>query len=291
VIGQGEPSQSGWSDPEREVMALTDRLYDGLRAEGRRRPSRGAVRSAARELGKRIEVVYGHEEDGCSWRRACRTAANELGPEAHGALATLAVAGSDMSRGLAEAERRRAAGRAERRAMDRLFGQVRALRREGVRREDTAEALYCSDPAVVLDCLEGYRPFGAALLSRHAGEDHVEDAGELARAIVLGASPVARVRELRPEVAAMRRRVEVGEFSEQEAVAELRARTSRGRERRTSGKPAEERTQLPAPSRREPERVWEFPGIGELAEAMPPMLPAGAEPAGAQPAATEGRAA
>ncbi len=34
MIGQGEPSQSGWSEAEREVMALTDRLYEGLRAGG-----------------------------------------------------------------------------------------------------------------------------------------------------------------------------------------------------------------------------------------------------------------
>jgi hypothetical protein len=288
VIGQG---QSGWSEAEREVMALTDHLYEEFRAEGRRRPGRSAVRAAARELGDRIETVYGHERAGHSWRRSCRAAANELGHDAFAALATLAVAGSDMARGIAEAERRRSAERAERRAMDRLFGVVRALRREGVSRADAAEALYRLDPAVVLGCLDGERPFGAALLGRYADEDEVDDAGEVARAIVLAASPVARVRELRPEVAAMRRSVEVGEFSEAEAIAELRARASHGRERRTSAKPAEERTQLPAPSRREPERVWEFPGIGELAEAMPPMLPAGAEPAGAQPAATEGRAA
>jgi hypothetical protein len=281
VSGQG---RSGWSEAEREVMALTDHLYEELVAEGRRRPGRSAVRAAARELGDRIETVYGHERDGRSWRRACRAAANELGPEAYRALATLAVAGSDMSRGIAEAERRRAAERAERRVIDRLFGEVRALRREGVSRADTAEALYRSDPDVLLECLEGERPFGAALLSRHPAEV-VEDAGEVARAIVLAASPVPRVRELRPEVAALRRRVEVGEFSEEEAIAELRARALRGRERRTSAKPAEERTQLPAPSRMEPERVWEFPGIGELAEAMPPMLPAGTPPAAATEAA------
>jgi hypothetical protein len=73
----------------------------------------------------------------------------------------------------------------------------------------------------------------------------------------------------------MRRRVEVGEFSEAEAIAELRARASRGSRRRTSAKPAEERTQLPVPSRREPERVWEFASFEDLAEAMRPMLPAG----------------
>jgi hypothetical protein len=60
-----------------------------------------------------------------------------------------------MARGIAEAERRRGAERAERWAMDRLFGQVRALRREGISRADTAEALYRSDPDVVLACLEG----------------------------------------------------------------------------------------------------------------------------------------
>ncbi len=76
-----------------------------------------------------------------------------------------------MARGIAEAERRRSAERAERRALDRLFGQVRALRREGVSRADTAEALYRSDPGVVLDCLEGERSFGAALLSRHLAEE------------------------------------------------------------------------------------------------------------------------
>jgi hypothetical protein len=127
---------------------------------------------------------------------------------------------------------------------------------------------------VVLECLEGERPFGAALLSRHLAHE-LDDAGELARAIVLAASPVPRVRELRPEVAARRRRVEVGEFSECEAIAELRARASRGSGRRTSAKPAEERTQLPAPSRMEPERVWEFPLIQEVVDAMPPLLPSG----------------
>lgn len=101
----------------------------------------------------------------------------------------------------------------------------------------------------------------------------------------MAASPVPRVRELRPEVAAIRRRVAVGEFSEKEAIAELRARALRGRERGTSAKPAEERTQLPVPTRASPERVWEFPGIGELTEAMPPMLPAGTAPAAATEAA------
>jgi hypothetical protein len=278
-------SQSGWSEPEREVMTLTDQLYDGLRAEGRRRPTRGAVRSAARELGERIEVVYRQEEEGRSWRRACRAAANELGQDAHGALATLAVAGSDMARGIAEAEGRRAAERAERRTMDRLFAEVRALRREGVSRADTAEALYRSDPAEVLECLEGERPFGAALLGRYAAEDVVDDAADVARAIVLAASPVVRVRGLRPEVAALRRRVEAGEFSEAEAVAELRARASQVRRPTRSASAAEEGTQLPAPSQTEPERVWRFPGIGELVEAMPPMLPAGTPPAAAGEAA------
>jgi hypothetical protein len=282
VIGQERGrwgSQSGWSDPEREVMALTDLLYEGLRAEGRRRPARSAVRCAARELGSRIEAVYRHESDGRSWRRACRAAANELGQDAYGALATLAVAGSDMARGIAEAERRRTAERAERRAMNALFGEVRRLRREGVSRAETAEALYRSDSAMVLGCLEGERPFGAALLGRFAAEEITDDAGELARAIVLAASPVVRIRELRPEVAALCRRVEVGEFSETEAIAELRARASWRRERTRSASAAEERTQLPAPSRTEPERVWEFPSIGELVEAMPPMLPAAAAPA------------
>jgi hypothetical protein len=259
-------------------MALTDELYEGLRAEGRRRPTRGAVRAAARELGERIEAVYRPEADGRSWRRSCRAAANELAQDAHRALATLAVAGSDMARGIAEAERRRSAERAERRAMDRLFDQVRALRREGVSRADTAEALYRSDPDVVLECLEGERPFGAALLSRHLAEQ-VEDAGDVARAIVLAASPVARVRELRPEVAAMRRRAEVGEFRDQEAIAELRDRASRRQRRERSAISAEEPSELPAPSQVKPQRVWEFPALGELVEAMPPMLPAAAAPA------------
>jgi hypothetical protein len=126
VIGRWG-SQSGWSEAERDVMALIDELYEGLRVEGRRRTSRGAVRAAARKLDERIEAVYRQEEDGRSWRRACRAAANELGQDAYESLATLAVAGSDMARGIAEAERRRSVKRAERRAMDALFGEVRRM--------------------------------------------------------------------------------------------------------------------------------------------------------------------
>jgi hypothetical protein len=111
------------------------------------------------------------------------------------------------------------------------------------------------------------------LLGRYTAEE-ASDPGEVARAIVLAASPVPRVRELRPEVAALRRRVEVGEFSEDEAIGELRARASRRREKAPSASAAEERTPLPAPTRTDPARVWEFPSIGELVDAMPTMLPA-----------------
>jgi hypothetical protein len=45
-----------------------------------------------------------------------------------------------------------------------------------------------------------------------------------------------------------------------------------------------ERTQMPVPSRAEPERVWEFPTIGDLAEAMPPLLPSGSVGAEAETA-------
>jgi hypothetical protein len=287
VIGRWG-SQSGWSEAEREVMVLTDEVYEGLRADGRRRPARSAVRSAARELGERIEVVYRQEAEGRSWRRSCRAAANELQADAHQALAILAVAGSDIARGIAEAERRNSRERAERRAMDALFGEVRCLRREGIRRADTAEALYRSDPAVVLDCLEGERTFGAALLARYAPAESEDaaDVGEVARAIVLAASPVPRVRELRPEVAAIRRRAEVGEFTDAEAITELRARASRRRPRERSAAPVEEGTQLPAPTRMEPERVWEFPPLEELAGAMNRMLPAGSTEAAAAGEAT-----
>ena len=272
--GQSGHSAGGWSEAEREVMALTDHLYEELAFAGRRRPERSSVRAASRELGDRIEAVYRREADGRSWRRACRAAANELGQEAYAALATLAVAGSDMAHGIGEAERRRAAQRSERALMDALFGEVRALRKGKVPRADTAEALWGLDPAVVLSCLEGFQPFGAALLSRYATES-VDDMAELARALIVAAGPVARIRELRPEVAALRRRVEAGELTDREAIAELRSRASQ-RSGRRSDKPAEA-AELPPATRGGSERVWEFPAFEELAEAMRPQLPAGGE--------------
>jgi hypothetical protein len=51
---------------------------------------------------------------------------------------------------------------------------------------------------------------------------------------------------------------------------------------RAARRPVRERTQLPAPSRVEPERVWEFPAFEELAEAMRPALPAGSENPGGE---------
>jgi hypothetical protein len=269
--------KSGWSEAERQVMALTDHLYEELAAQGRRRPARAAVRVAARELGEGIEAVYRQEADGRNWRRACRAAANELSQDAHEALATLAVAGSDMARGIAGAERRRASERRERGLMDALFAEVRALRAAKVSGADTAEALYRLDPGVVLGCLEGERPFGAALLGRH-GAERVGDMGELARALLVAASPVARVRELRPEVAAMRHRVDAGELKGEEAIPELRSRASRRSRRRGESEPRSAMVaELPEPSQRDPERVWEFPAFEELAEAMRPALPAGEE--------------